>query len=131
MEIGRMEKMGWALVDEDMALGHTGLEEPGEDTADIGYTAEHVPTAWIDGDRIVDSHKVSSGSDTAAMLDMEDNHTAAAVDTEVVVVMATAVMCVRVQRQMTSLEQERLLEQELEAEEGETEPLCWKLVEEC
>jgi len=91
---------GQAVVDEHTALAHSGSEELGEDMADIGYTEEYVPAAWVVGDSIEDLHKANWGSDTAAMLHM-DNHMAAAVDMEV---MATAVMCVRAQSQIAFLE---------------------------
>jgi hypothetical protein len=111
------------VVDEDIALGHTDLEELGEGMDGTDYTEGHVSAAWVVGDRIEDSHKANFGSDT--MLDM-DNHMPAAVDMELMV-MATAVMCVRAQSQITFVEQERLLEAEVEAE---VELLCWRLVEE-
>jgi hypothetical protein len=115
------------VVDEDMAPGHTDLEELGEGMADIGYTEEYVLAAWIAGDRIEDSYKVNLERDTAAIVDM-DNNTAAVVDMEGMV-MAIAVTCVVAQSQIAFLQQERLLDAEAKVE-AEAEPLCWRLVEE-
>lgn len=107
-----------------MALGHTDLEELGEDRADTDGKQESVPVvnllAWAVGDRM---HTVNSASCIAAMLDM-DTHMATAVDMEVMV-MAIAVMFAKAQSQMTSLEQERPLEAE-----AKVEALCWTLAAE-